>query len=99
MAASGEFRSILRFKSGVNYADAKHGQSIGAAREGELRVSGHDLLPESAEMGNEAELIARIPFGRVGRTEEIAQTVVFLLGGPAFITGAIVPVDGGESLR
>ena len=78
-------------------------QSMAKALAPRVRVNcvcpGTILLPESAEMGNEAELIARIPFGRVGRTEEIAQTVVFLLGGPAFITGAIVPVDGGESLR
>ena len=78
-------------------------QSMAKALAPRVRVNcvcpGTILLPESAEMGSEAELIARIPFGRIGRAEEIARTVVFLLGGPAFITGAIVPVDGGESLR
>jgi len=34
----------------------------------------------------------------MGTPEEIAETVVFLLGGPAFITGAILPVDGGQIL-
>ena len=64
------------------------------------------LLPEeqgsctAAETdGDEAALVARIPFGRMGTVGEVAQTAVFLLGGPAFITGAVVPVDGGESLR
>lgn len=78
-------------------------QSMAKALAPRVRVNcvcpGTILLPENAEMGSEAELIARIPFGRTGQALEIAQTVVFLLGGPAFITGAIVPVDGGESLR
>lgn len=55
--------------------------------------------PEQGEADDEAALVARIPFGRTGTALEIAQTAVFLLGGPAFITGAILPVDGGESLR
>ena len=78
-------------------------QSMAKALAPHVRVNcvcpGTILLPETANMGSEAELIARIPFGRTGDSLEIAQTVVFLLGGPAFITGAIVPVDGGESLR
>ena len=46
-----------------------------------------------------AQLTARIPLGRLGSVEEIAQTVVFLIGGPGFISGAILPVDGAEHLR
>lgn len=45
------------------------------------------------------QLVARIPLGRLGSAEEIAQTVVFLIGGPQFISGAILPVDGAEHLR
>ena len=46
-----------------------------------------------------AQLTARIPLGRLGSPKEIAQTVVFLIGGPQFISGAILPVDGAEHLR
>ena len=78
-------------------------QSMAKALAPRVRVNcvcpGTILPPESQNMGSEAELIGRIPFGRMGETLEIAQTVVFLLGGPAFITGAVVTVDGGESLR
>jgi NAD(P)-dependent dehydrogenase (short-subunit alcohol dehydrogenase family) len=51
------------------------------------------------EADTETELVKRIPMGRLGTAEEIAQTVVFLLGGPNFITGAVLPVDGAQILR
>ena len=60
------------------------------------------ILPPSQTQGEadqEEELVRRVPMGRLGSPEEIAQTVVFLLGGPQFITGAILPVDGAQNLR
>lgn len=50
----------------------------------------------------EAELLARqkarIPLGRLGTPEEVAQAVLFLASECAsYVTGAIVPMDGGAS--
>jgi NAD(P)-dependent dehydrogenase (short-subunit alcohol dehydrogenase family) len=46
-----------------------------------------------------AELVSRTPLGRWGRAEEIAGPVLFLASGLAsFITGAVIPVDGGYSV-
>jgi NAD(P)-dependent dehydrogenase (short-subunit alcohol dehydrogenase family) len=43
-----------------------------------------------------ADHIARHPLGRIGRPEEIASTALFLASEDAsFVTGAILPVDGG----
>lgn len=39
---------------------------------------------------------AAIPQGRYGRTDEVAELVVFLLGESAsYINGALIPIDGG----
>lgn len=43
-------------------------------------------------------LRAKIPQGRLGSGKDVADTVLFLLTGPQFITGQIVAVDGGRSL-
>jgi len=38
------------------------------------------------------------PLRRNGEPSDVAQTVVFLCGGPSFITGQVLRVDGGKSL-
>lgn len=46
----------------------------------------------------EKEMRLLHPVGRVGRPEEVASTVAYLLSEEAsFINGAIIPVDGGRS--
>lgn len=46
----------------------------------------------------EKEMRLLHPVGRVGRLEEVASTVAYLLSEEAsFINGAIIPVDGGRS--
>ena len=40
------------------------------------------------------------PMGRLGEPEEVAQAIAFLASDQAsFITGAILPVDGGYLAR
>jgi len=47
-----------------------------------------------------AQVLSMIPFGRYGTPEEVAQVALFLASAHAgWITGQIVAVDGGQSLR
>ena len=64
-------------------------------RVGTERVDELDASTGDAEAAK-AKAIAAIPLGRYGRPEEFAAVATFLLSpASSFITGAMVPVDGG----
>jgi pteridine reductase len=44
------------------------------------------------------KLIEKIPAGRWADLDEVSQALVFLLEGPAYITGDIIHIDGGRHL-
>ena len=56
------------------------------------------LPPEGLPSSQLEDLKSRIPFGRFGTPEDVAEAAAFLLCGPAYVTGQIVRVDGGRAL-
>ncbi|MDO8699780.1 MAG: SDR family oxidoreductase [Rhodoferax sp.] len=49
---------------------------------------------------DQARMAATVPLRRMGTTQEIADMALFLSSGRAqFVTGAVIPVDGGSSLH
>ncbi len=63
---------------------------------------GHMMWPEEAAALSESQQqfeLGRIPLGRLGGAEEIARAARFLLSEDAtYLTGAVLPVDGGVRL-
>jgi pteridine reductase len=55
------------------------------------------LWPESYPQARRRELVRRIPLGRAGEPADVAGAVRYLADAP-FVTGAVLPVDGGRHL-
>jgi 3-oxoacyl-[acyl-carrier protein] reductase len=95
----------------ANYAASKAGL-VGMARSMAREVASRSItvnvvapgLVETnmlAELGEErrTEFAAQVPLGRVARPDEIAEAVGFLASaGAAYITGTVLPVDGGLAM-
>ena len=57
-------------------------------------------MTASIEDWRRTEIDARIPMGRFAQPAEIADVIAFLLSdGARYVTGAVIPVDGGFSGR
>jgi pteridine reductase len=54
------------------------------------------LLPEDFSDTLRQAVVQATPLKRIGTPSDIARTVVFLVEGSDFITGATIPVDGGR---
>jgi pteridine reductase len=56
------------------------------------------LLPDGFPARTGRRLAARIPMGRHGRPEDVAEAVCFFASCPRYITGQVLHVDGGASV-
>ncbi len=57
------------------------------------------LVPEGTSSEEAARYGRRTLLGRNGEPGDVAEAVVFLCTGPSFITGQVLRVDGGQSIK
>ena len=63
------------------------------------------IVPGTINSGNRAseylvKQIQRVPLGRAGTSEDVAQSIAFLASDAAsFITGQVLPVNGGQTMQ
>lgn len=62
-------------------------------------VAWHGSAPHEPDAGGRARYLTRVPLGRIGTPEDAAEAVRWLAMEARFMTGQIVRVDGGRSLR
>jgi beta-ketoacyl ACP reductase len=92
----------------VNYAASKAGL-VGIARSitrelGSRNITANVVAPgfvatdmsDAVTEDRKAQILAQVPSGRYGEPDEVAAAVTFLASDAAgYITGAVLPVDGG----
>lgn len=85
---------LLGFTRSLARELASRGVRVNAVAPGFIETEMTKTLPEDVRQG----YAARIPLARMGRPEDVAEVVAFLLGdGASYLTGVVIPIDGGMS--
>ena len=84
--------------------EGPHGIRVNAVALGSItteRYERHlDGLDPAGRSAVEAEMARLHPLGRVGRPDEVADVVAWLLGATSgYVSGAVIPVDGGRAAQ
>ncbi len=74
---------------------ASRGVTVNAVAPGFIETDMTENMPQAAKDG----ALGQIPLGRMGKPEDIAETVAFLASeNAAYITGQVICVDGGMAI-
>jgi 2-dehydro-3-deoxy-D-gluconate 5-dehydrogenase len=77
---------------------APHGITVNAIAPGYMATSNTEAL--RADAARSQQILDRIPVGHWGKPEDLATAILFLASpASAYVTGAIIPVDGGWLAR
>jgi len=83
---------LIGFTKALSREISAKGVRVNAIAPGFIETEMSAILPEEVR----SDYLRRIPMGRLGLPEDVAEAVAFLAG-PAsrYITGVVLPVDGG----
>jgi len=82
---------IIGFTKSAAIELAKKGITVNAIAPGFIETEMIAAMPDEVR----ARILERIPMGRFGHPEEIAQAVAFLVTSGDYITGQVITIDGG----
>jgi 3-oxoacyl-(acyl-carrier-protein) reductase len=82
---------IIGFTKSAALELARKGVTVNAIAPGFIETEMIAAMPDEAR----ARILEKIPLGRFGRPEEIAQAVAFLVTHGDYITGQVIAIDGG----
>jgi acetoacetyl-CoA reductase len=82
---------IIGFTKSAALELARKGVTVNAIAPGFIETEMIAAMPEEVR----ARILEKIPMGRFGRPEEIAQAVAFLVLHGEYITGQVIAIDGG----
>lgn len=86
---------IIGFTKSAAKEFAPRGITVNAVAPGFIATDMTDAIPEKIKTG----LIEKIPMGRIGNPEDVANAVLFLVSEKAaYITGQVISVDGGMAM-
>jgi acetoacetyl-CoA reductase len=86
---------IHGFTKALAQEGARFGVTVNAIAPGYIDTDMVAAVPEEVL----AKIVARIPVGRLGKAQEIARGVAFLVGDDAgFITGSTLSINGGQHM-
>jgi 3alpha(or 20beta)-hydroxysteroid dehydrogenase len=100
-AYSASKHAVIGLTRGAALEVAGENIRINAVAPGPTNTTMMEVIEDEvrSQGGDPAGFVDRIPLGRYGEPEEIAALIAWLLAdAPAFLIGAVLPVDGGMTV-